>query len=655
MTGEFSRRRRPGLRESLVLLTGLAALVLQGVVAAHALARTPENAACAGKVDTSLRGTTSATADVLVVGRSGPATAAAVSRAGGRIVADEPMISGVRARVPAAHLASMACSSAIISVSPNRAVHFQSTTSDATVSGSTASDFVKSTNATAFWKAGLTGKVGVAVIDTGISPMDDLAGRVVYGPDLSGEGTIIDSFGHGTVMAGIIGGNGKDSASSTSAGYTGMAPDATLISVKVAGRNGATDVSTVLEAMHWVSAYKNQFNIRVLNLSWGTPSTQSPTVDPLDYAVERLWKQGIVVVVAAGNGGPRAGTILKPADDPLVLTVGAYDDGEASGPSGDSVPEWTSVGPTAAGYAKPDLVAPGRTLIAQRSYGSLIEADNPNALVAPSYIKGSGTSQAAAVASGAAALLLQARPSLTPDQVKFILTSNARPLPGVSDTVEGAGRLDIGHAGTAAAGPAVQQTPVASGLGSLELSRGGRHVQVDCGEDGTPDVVVGEMTADCQQWDPAAWTGSSWTGSSWTGSSWTGSSWTGSSWTGSSWTGSSWTGSSWTGGTWTGSSWTGSSWTGSSWTGSSWTGSSWTGSSWTGSSWTGSSWTGSSWTGRSWTGSSWTGRSWTGSSWTGSSWADAGWSTDEPNDFLTLWWGDAPARNLHVPGERPAH
>ena len=107
-------------------------------------------------------------------------------------------------------------------------------------------------------------------------------------PDLSGEGTLVDSYGHGTVMGGIIAGNGHDSFDAAGGPHTGMAPDTTLISVKVAGRNGATDVSTVLEAMHWVSAYKNQFNIRVMNLSWGTASTQDPKVDPLNYAVERL-------------------------------------------------------------------------------------------------------------------------------------------------------------------------------------------------------------------------------------------------------------------------------------------------------------------------------------------------------------------------------
>src|SRR5438552_738717 len=133
-----------------------------------------------------------------------------------------------------------------------------------------------------------------------------------------------------------VGGSGADS----NGGHTGIAPKSWVVGVKVAGRNGAVDVSTMLWAMHWVASYKDQFNIRVMNLSWGVPSTQDPAVDPIDYAVERLWRLGIVVVVAAGNDGPNTGTITKPGDDPVILTVGAYDDKQNTDPSDDSVPSW---------------------------------------------------------------------------------------------------------------------------------------------------------------------------------------------------------------------------------------------------------------------------------------------------------------------------
>jgi len=195
--------------------------------------------------------------------------------------------------------------------------------------------------------------------------MNDLAGRVVHGPDLSGEGTVIDSCGHGTVMAGLIAGSGADSATDPGGAYTGMAPEATVVAVKVAGANGAVDVSTMLQAMHWVSAYASQYNIRVLNLSFGVPSTQNPSVDPLDYAVERLWNQGIVVVVAAGNSGPNPTSITKPGDDPEVLTVGAYNDADGT------IPAWSATSPApsraSSGAAQPGAARARRRRAAYRT------------------------------------------------------------------------------------------------------------------------------------------------------------------------------------------------------------------------------------------------------------------------------------------------
>jgi serine protease AprX len=546
------------------------------------------------------------------------AAAAAVTSSHGTVRAPIPLVGGVSAVVPAKDLDRLAHAPGIRAVTLDRTGSFADYQFDGVT---TASNFVSSTGAGRLWGQGDTGQgVGVAVIDTGISPMQDVTGRVVYGPDLSGEGTIVDTYGHGTVMGGIIAGSGAQSVTNKNGAYTGVAPKSTLVAVKTAGANGVVDVSTVLQAMSWVSAYADQFNIRVLNLSWGTTSTQDPAVDPLDYAVERLWKQGIVVVVAAGNSGPQAGTITKPGDDPTVLTVGAYDDKQNSDPSDDSLASWSSRGPTAQGVTKPDVVAPGRYVIAMRSYGSAIEQTYPKALYAPAYIRGSGTSEATAVTSGLAALLVQAHPSWTPDQVKSALVHTAQPMSNYGANNQGAGRVNVAAASQADPGPATQQSPSGTGLGSLEASRGGLHVTATC--NGLPTVVVGEMDARCEPWDGSAWTGSAWTGSAWTGSAWTGSAWTGSAWTGSAWTGAAWTGSAWTGGTWTGGSWQGSAWTGSAWTGSAWTGSAWTGSAWTGSAWTGSAWTGSAWTSAVY------------------------------DDFLTAFWGNKAPWWHHVNGEQ---
>jgi serine protease AprX len=364
------------------------------------------------------------------------------------------------------------------------------------------------------------------------------------------------------VMAGIAAGDG--SAAGTSP-RTGVAPGAKVISVKVAGANGATDVSTMLAGMSWIGAFKDVYNIRVLNLSWGVPSTQDPRIDPLNFAVQKLWRLGVTVVVAAGNSGPNAGTIMKPGDDPLVITVGAYDDRGDSVPTNDTVPLWTSQGPTAAGLAKPDLVAPGRTLIATRAPGSTVEKDNPSALVAPAYIKGSGTSEAAAVASGVAALLLGAHPTWTPDQVKFAMTSTSARLSGVATSIQGAGRLQAAAASSANVLLAPLQTALSTGSGSLAASRGTMTpLTITC--NGESKLLIDETTSWCSPWDSGAWTSGAWTSGAWTSGAWTSGAWTSGAWTSGAWTGTSWSSGAWTSGAWTSGAWTSGAWTSGAWT-----------------------------------------------------------------------------------------
>ena len=517
---------RPLRGRATAVLVLVAGLLGGHVSAAGPAGAQPSTPAALGHLDPGLTTVGDDAQRVLV---TGTAAAKAVRAVGGRVGAALPLVDGVAATVPAARLRTLAATPGVVAVTKERQVRFSAAAD--VVKGE--SSFASPASLGAAWSAGNRGQgVGIAVIDTGVSAVDGLAGRLVHGPDLSGEGSTIDTHGHGTVMAGVAAG-----AAAGGGTHSGVAPEATVVAVKVAGRNGAVDVSTMLQAMHWVSAYADQYGIRVLNLSWGTDSTQDPAVDPLNHAVQRLWQQGIVVVVAAGNSGPHAGTITKPADDPMVLTVGAYDDKGDTSDRNDTVPAWSSRGPTAAGLAKPDLVAPGRTLVSLRSPGSQIEAANPKGLVGAGHIKGSGTSQAAAVVSGLSALVLAQHPTWTPDQVKRALTSTAVPLGSGARTDQGAGRARLAAALTAAPGPASWQTPTATGLGSLEGSRGSGHVEVVCPDATEATVVAGELDAACEAWDGSKWTGSKWTGSKWTGSKWTGSKWTGSKWTGRKWTG----------------------------------------------------------------------------------------------------------------------
>jgi serine protease AprX len=458
--------------------------------------------------------------------------------------------------------------------------------------------------ARAWWDAGYTGDgIDVAVIDSGVSPVPglDAPGKVIYGPDLSLESqapnlTHLDTYGHGTFMAGVIAGRASDlsvpySAAPASA-YRGVAPDARIVSLKVATADGGADVSQVIAAINWVvqHAHDPGLNIRVLNLSYGTNSTQSYLLDPLAFAVEQAWKNGIVVVAGAGNTGYQRGAaapgLADPAYNPFVIAAGGSDSMGTITPKDDDVAAYSASSAGCGSCKKPDLVAPSSHLQGLRVANSWLDANHPTARLADTYFRGSGTSQAAAVVSGAVALLLQKYPQMSPDLVKRFLKDNAQKLGGFDSEAQGAGQIRLG--GIVTKSPpwsyGGQKFTSSTGTGSLERSRGRDHVTRDgvvlTGEQdifGNP-VATAELAA-------ATAAGSSWSGGMWNGSSWSGSSWSGSSWSGSSWSGSSWSGSSWSGSSWSGSSWSGSSWSGSSWSGSSWSGDAWTGNSWATAGW----------------------------------------------------------------------
>ena len=327
----------------------------------------------------------------------------------GNVTQDLWIVNGVAADVPEGELAALAAEPGITHVSPDVAVQVQ----DAQPSPLHAASAVysKVVGADRLWGEGIDGDgVTVAVVDTGIAKVADLAGRVVGGVDLSGGGDPYkDEFGHGTFVAGLIAGDGASSGGQ----YKGVAPKAKLVSIKIAGADGSSDVSHVLAAMQWAVSYKADFGIRVLNLSLGTDSTQSYHLSPLNAAVERAWDSGIVVTVSSSNNGPGAGTVTKPGDDPLVITVGAVDDRGTPGRGDDVMAGFSGQGPTTAdGLTKPDLVAPGRSVISLRAPGSAIDAAYPGSRVGSAYFKGSGTSFSTAVTSGAAALILEREPGL---------------------------------------------------------------------------------------------------------------------------------------------------------------------------------------------------------------------------------------------------
>jgi serine protease AprX len=411
--------------------------------------------------------------------------------------------------------------------------------------------------------------VTVALLDTGVAPSPDLSKRVLPVTDkvtgatspcqnLSGEPTCVDGYGHGTFMAGIIAGNGA----SSNGVYKGIAPRANLVSIKVGASDGSADVSNVLAGIQWAVSFRDRYNIRVLNLSLGTNSTQSWQVDPLNYAVERAWAAGIAVVVSASNRGPAPGTISKPADDPWVITVGAVDDRQTKAVSDDRSPDFSGRGPTAEGVAKPDVAAPGAHLVSLRSVGSTIDQQFPT-YVAGAYRQGSGTSMAAAVVSGVSALVLSAQPAMAPNRLKYALSATARRAAMTAPTAVGSGVVDAYGAVTAPPGLANVGLQRSTGTGELGLSRGTVVVQTN---DPLQTVVQGSQTAQLLIWDPVGYLTGDWSGRTWYATPWYTARWYATTWYGDPWVGHNWEGCSWDGGHDTdcfyGHNWEGSAWYG---------------------------------------------------------------------------------------------
>ena len=449
--------------------------------------------------------------------------------------------------------------------------------------------------ASAFWNAGYTGLgVDVAIIDSGIAPVPGLSdpNKVVNGPDISFDSIHanlehLDLFGHGTHMASIIAGSDLAYGATPQqrdfrTSYMGIAPNARLINVKVADARGVADVSQVIAAIDWIVSHRNDsepgLDIRVLGLAFGTDGSQSPAVDPLAFAVEQAWNSGIVVVTSSGNDGNDK-PLRNPAVHPSIIAVGGVDTRGTYSTADDRILPFSNCGTE----RNVDLVAPGKSVLGLRVENSFIDSSNATAVVQDRLFRGSGTSQASAIVTGAVALIIDQRPDITPDEVKALLQETARPLLKVSSDCQGAGLIDLGAAVNAPTPSVTPSTPIATGTGSLIGARGSHLVQ----HEGVPleenmDIFGNPWngTSSSDFFEGASWSGASWSGASWSGASWSGASWSGASWSGASWSGASWSGASWSGASWSGASWSGASWSGASWSGASWSGASWSVTSW---------------------------------------------------------------------------
>ncbi|MEW6283328.1 MAG: S8 family peptidase [Candidatus Eremiobacterota bacterium] len=273
------------------------------------------------------------------------------------------------------------------------------------------------------WQQGYTGKgVTVAVIDTGIAPHPDLDGRIVDFVDLvNGRTKPYDDRGHGTHVAGIVAGNG----SASKGRYSGAAPEAGVVGIKVFDHEGNTNSSLIIKAIQWAVENKERHGIRIINISIGAPAQMSALDDPVVQAVDAASQAGLLVVCSSGNRGPWPQTIDTPGISPTALTVGATNDFNTPQLSDDRVPMFSGSGPTLDQLMKPDLVAPGEDII---STG--MEND---------YVSKTGTSMAAPLVAGIAALMFQVKPDVKPKDLKKLLKSTSQKIRSYIEEVQGKG------------------------------------------------------------------------------------------------------------------------------------------------------------------------------------------------------------------------
>jgi serine protease AprX len=363
----------------------------------------------------------------------------------------------------------------------------------------------------------------IAIVDSGIDNVSvpNFGARVIARADFSDAGGGLDPEGHGTMVAGIAAGG--------SSPYPGVAPNANLVDVRVADGSGMALTSSVLAGIDWILQHKDQYGIRVANISLTGTTETSIRFDPLDQAVEKLWLNGIVVVTAAGNQGqPGAPVPLgSPANDPFVITVGALDPNQTATPLDNFRAPWSAYGVTADGFTKPDVSAPGRYMVAPVPMASSFALKAPSRILAPGYMWMSGTSFSAPVVAGAAAQLLAVHPNWTPDQVKGALMAGASRIPGQAG-------IGIGEVNAAASAAIVSPPNVNENLNAF--------VSVD--------PTTGFLTFNAANWVSAVSSNANWTQANWTAANWTSANWTMANWTSANWTSANWTTANWTAANW---------------------------------------------------------------------------------------------------------
>jgi serine protease AprX len=455
---------------------------------------------------------------------------------------------GVSARLTGAQLVDLAQQNGILAITKDKKLR---------ASGQFSSDqgWVQTAGVSDFWTAQTLSGVqlpAIAIVDSGVQKLRadfDFGARVVkqvtltsLTPNSSGDGR-----GHGTLVAGLAAGSALK--------YGGAAPVAPIVSLDVMDDNGMALTSDVIAAADWILQNKAAYNIRVANFSLQSTQPASLAYDPLDKAVEKLWLSGVVVVAAGGNygvNGQPTTVAYAPGNDPFIITVGASDlNGSPASASDDFAAPWSAYGYTLDGFTKPELGAPGRVLIGPVPSSSTMAKEHPERLTALGYMWMSGTSFAAPVVSGAAALVLASHPSWTPDQVKGALMLSAQP------TSAGAA-LGVGEVNAKAATMVANPPNPNLALNAFVTADGSGGYAFDSAS------WANTAQADAS-WNSASWSSASWNAASWNAASWANASWSSASWAAASWSSASWAAASWNAASWNAASWNAASWAAAAW------------------------------------------------------------------------------------------
>jgi serine protease AprX len=492
--------------------------------------------------------------DVPVIFETSGDTSALVSdvtSAGGSVERQFQIIPAVSAKVPVGSLAELSSDSSVAFVSLDAPVV---SAGSAVKTTALATKYAASVGATDAWSAGYDGRgVGVAVVDTGITGSADFVGnasgsssyvanRIVANVAVNAAATTTnDGFGHGTHIAGIIGGDG----SLLSDKYIGIAPGASLINVKVADDAGNATLADVIGGMEFVYANAATYNIRVVNLSLNTSVAQSYKTDPLCAAAEALWFRGIFVVAAAGNSGNAADAVgYCPGNDPFVMTVGSIDDRGTSSFWDDVPTSWSSFGTTQDGFRKPELLTPGANIISDMDSTSLLYQQHPGDVVNKFYFSMSGTSMSAGVMSGVAALVLQKHPAWTPGQLKCTLVRTSRTLSGSYSNFK---VPRTGSAVNQSTPSCNSDTGIAPSLGFGRILKVGAIAWVlsqpspttaalSIGLDPTTlGVDLSSVTASTVDWSSITWSSIKWSAITWSSIKWDSITWSSIKWSSIKW------------------------------------------------------------------------------------------------------------------------